>query len=123
MNMFDPPIRHPQSILLRIILPVFRCALDDLPEAANVFRVNSLVDEFHRRHGLPPVLEDPEGLRRPVDSSAGRSPSKTARLTQSLSLSQIDLAAPQILFSLPACAIFDGQFAIEMGVLERDRCL
>src|SRR5258706_12392864 len=101
-------------MLVSKVLPVARCALHDLPEAGNICRVNSLLNEFSRGRDRPLVLEDPKGLFRPVDSFGGRSPSKTAGLTESLGLSQIDLAAPQVLFSLPAYAIFGAQFAIEM---------
>src|ERR1700686_1469970 len=56
VDMFDSAIRHPQSILVSIILPVFRGALGDLPEARNVFRVNSFAhDEFNARRGRPVV--------------------------------------------------------------------
>src|SRR6267142_178472 len=110
-------------MLVSKVLPVARCAPHDLPEAGNIFRVNSLLNEFLSGRDRPLVLEDPKALVRPVDSSAGRSPSKAACLTQPLGLGQIGLAPPQIFFGLPAYSIFDGQFAVEVSVLERDRCL
>src|SRR5260370_40704979 len=95
--MFDSAIRHPQSILVSIILPVFRCALDDLPEAGNVFRVNSFAhDEFNARRGRPVVqLKNPEGFVRPVGFPAG-TPTKTAGVAQSLCLSQVCIRVSQV---------------------------
>src|ERR1700688_2305859 len=123
IQMFDPAIRHPQSILVRKILRVARRALDDLPEVSNVFGVNSLNQQFQGRRSRLAVLEDPEGFFRPVDFSAGRSPTKTAATTESLGPSQIRLASPQSTFGLLAFAVLLLQIRIEVSVLQRDRGL
>src|SRR5258708_37918677 len=110
-------MRDVEAMVVSIVLAVGRWALRELADGGDIFRVNSLVhEEFRSGRDLPLVLEDPECLVRPEDSSARRSPSKTARLTQSLCLSQIGLAASQIFFCLPANAVFDGQFAVEMSI-------
>jgi len=42
IKMFDPAIRHLQSILVSKVLPILRGALHHLPEVSNVSGVNSL---------------------------------------------------------------------------------
>src|ERR1700692_4279070 len=72
-----------------------RCALDELSDNSNVFRVNPLAPQLHARRGRPLISQDPVGFVRPVDLSAERTPSKAARLTESLGLGQKGLAPPQ----------------------------
>jgi hypothetical protein len=44
------------------ILRVVRCALHDLPEGGNIFRVNPLAHEIQGGYGRPVQLKDPEGF-------------------------------------------------------------
>jgi hypothetical protein len=62
VEMFDPAIQHSQSILMSKIPPLVRCALDDLPDGSNIFRVNPLEHEIKGGRGRPVQLKDPEGF-------------------------------------------------------------
>src|ERR1700688_850617 len=95
VDMFDSAIRHPQSIRVSIILPVVRCALHDMPVAGDIFRVNALAHEELRGDlGRSIVLKNPEGFLRPVDFTAGRTPTKAASVTQSLCLREVGICIP-----------------------------
>src|SRR5882757_9882887 len=82
-----------------------------------------LNDSREFRRVLRIEFKNPEGLRRPVDRSAGDIPAETTRVAHDLRFGQVGLAAPPGIFSPPTLAVLLLQICIEVGILQRDRGL
>src|SRR6267154_1631832 len=80
------------------VLFLVSCAIECLFKESSVFRMRLLNDSREFRRIRRVKFKDPEGLRRPVDRSAGGVPTETARVAHGLRFSQVGLAAPQGLF-------------------------
>ena len=71
------------------------CAIEYMLEESPIFRMRSLNYSREVRWIRKITFKRPESLRGSVNLSAGENPTKTARMTESLSLSQVSLAAAQ----------------------------
>src|SRR5437660_2769256 len=89
---------------IKILLPLSG-ALERLRKEIFVLRMRLLDYSRDVRWTRRGKSKDPKGLRRPVDLSGYRIPAETARVAQSLCLSQVSLASPQCLFDFPTLAV------------------
>src|SRR5712671_1668729 len=87
------------------VLFLVSCAIECLFKESSVFRMRLLNDSREFRRVRRVKFKDPEGLRRPVDRSAGGIPAETAGVAHGLRLSQVGLAATQGLFGAPTLAV------------------
>src|SRR5215469_6327357 len=93
-NVFDRSIRHQQSVLNIEVQSVLGRAIEFLPHAGDVFRMNPLDDRVHRglkTRRIP--VEDSKSLVRPYDFSTGYPPAETAGVTEFLGFRQIRFPA------------------------------
>ncbi len=80
-DIFDGTIRHQEAMFEIHVRLVAECAIEGLLHEGAVVRMNSLEDPLEGRPGRSVEANDSIGFVRPVDFSAGKTPTETARTT------------------------------------------